>query len=374
MAIQKEKDPNGGFAKDFLKVIESLIPFWKKGSKVKVVTNAGGLNPHGCAKAVKDLLNRAGIQKRIGIVYGDDVLAQFPGKGYITANAYLGAAPCVEALQLGADIVITGRVADPSLTVAPAIFEFGWKSDEWNKIAAATVAGHLIECGTQLTGGIATHWLELPDPASVEYPVVKIDSEGNFIVKGNYVSLKTVKEQLLYEIGDPGRYLSPDVTVSLLGIKLEEVSEGVRVSGALGSAPTSTYKVSTSSKAGYKCEGSLVIVGKDAVAKARKSGKILVDRISPERSCVEVIGTGDLFPGVLQPNETLTEVVLRVAAADPDPKKLENFAKQFAPFVTGGPPGTTGYSSGRPKVRPQFAYNAQLIDKKQVTPKAELVT
>ncbi len=208
MAIQRQKDPSLGYAKDFYKVIESVIPHWHRGSKVKIVTNAGGLNPHSCAEGVKKILKENGIEKKVGIVYGDDVLSLFPQKNYTTANAYLGAAPCVEALQKGADIVITGRVADPSLTVAPAIYEFGWKENDWDKIAAATVAGHLIECGPQLTGGIATHWLELPNPSAIEYPVVTINKSGEFKVSGHYATLKSVKEQLLYEIGDPGRYLS----------------------------------------------------------------------------------------------------------------------------------------------------------------------
>lgn len=375
MAIQKQKDPFAGYAKDFLKVIDSLIPFWKKGVKVKIVTNAGGLNPHGCAQAVQLALKAQGIEKKVGVVFGDDVLGQFSGKNYTTANAYLGAAPCAEALKKGADIVITGRVADPSLTVAPALFEFGWKSDDWNKIASATVAGHLIECGPQLTGGISTDWLSLPDPSKVEYPIVTIDKNGSFNVSGGFVSLKSVKEQLLYEIGDPGRYLSPDVTVSLMEVQLVELPNGhIEVKGVLGNAPTDSYKVSATSPAGFKCEGTLVIVGENAVEKARKSGKILIDRINPARSCVEVIGAGDLYPGLLPQNNHLTEVVLRVAAADIDPKKLELFARQFAPFVTSGPPGTTGYSGGRPKVRPLFAYHAELIDKKLVEPKVEILS
>ncbi len=372
MAIQKEKDPAGGYAKDFLRVIESLIPYWKAGSTVKVITNGGGLNPTGCAEAVDKLLKDAGIHKKIGVVSGDNVLDHFTGENFITANAYLGARPCVDALKLGAEIVITGRVADPSMTVAPAMFEFDWSDTQWNQIAAATVAGHLIECGPQLTGGIATHWLDLPDPANIEYPIVEIDKEGAFIAKGNYVSLKTVKEQLLYEIGDPGNYLSPDVTVSLLDIQLQEVANGIKVTGVTGRPATSTYKVSATTRAGFKCEGTLAIVGKDAVAKARKSGQILLQRIQPQRSCVEVIGSGDLLPGILPRNDHLTEVVLRVAAADPDPKKLERFARQFAPFVTGGPPGITGYSTGRPKVRPQFGYNSRLIDKTLVVASAEI--
>lgn len=374
MAIQQEKDPEGGYAKDFLKVIESLIPYWKQGAKVKVITNGGGLNPKGCAEAVNSLLKKHGVQKKIGIVSGDSVLEHFKGENFITANAYIGASLCVEALQLGAEIVIAGRVADPSMTVAPAMFEFGWSSSDWNLLASATVAGHLIECGPQLTGGISTHWLELPDPSQIEFPIVEIDRDGTFIVKGYFANLRTVKEQLLYEIGDPDNYLSPDVTVSLLNVELQELPEGIKVSGVVGRPATATYKVSATTRAGYKCEGSLAIVGKDAVAKARKSGKILLDRVQPERSCVEVIGSGDLLPGVLPRNEHLTEVVLRVAASDPDQKKLERFARQFAPFVTGGPPGITGYSTGRPKVRPQFRYNSRLIDKKLVCAKAELLS
>jgi len=306
-------------------------------------------------------------------VSGDNVLEHFTGENFITANAYLGAKPCVDALKLGADIVITGRVADPSLTVAAAMFEFEWSDTDWNRLAAATVAGHLIECGPQLTGGIATHWLELPDPSQIEYPIIEIDKDGIFLIKGHYASLRSVKEQLLYEIGDPYNYLSPDVTVSLHDIKLTETPEGIKITDVVGKPATATYKVSTTTRAGFKCEGSLVIVGKDAAAKARKSGEILLKRIQPEKSCVEVIGSGDILPGVLPRNEQLTEVVLRVAAADKDAKKLERFARQFAPFVIGGPPGITGYSTGRPKVRPQFGYQSRLVDKAVVNGKGELL-
>ena len=249
MAAQREKDPLAGYAKDFVSVIERLIPFWRNGSKVKVIANAGGLNPTQCAKACADVLRKHGVIKKIGVVAGDDVLDHFKESAQetfksklVTANAYLGAQPLVEVLKQGADIVITGRVADPSLTVAPAAAHFGWNLNDYPKIASVTIAGHLIECGTQVTGGISNLWPNIPNLEMIGFPIVEIENDGTFTVTkpagtGGVVNQWTVKEQLLYEIGDPGNYLSPDVTVSFLGLKLSQTGENrIKISGAIGKA------------------------------------------------------------------------------------------------------------------------------------------
>jgi len=402
LAKQRQRDPNIGYARDFISVISSLAPFWRDGRKLRIVTNAGGLNPRGCAQACAAALRAAGVSKlRIGVVSGDDVLPAlraavernsdttefshletgaklqtiFPA--LVTANAYIGAEPVVEALNRGADVVITGRVADPSLTVAPCIAHFGWKPEDYSRIAGATVAGHLIECGTQVTGGISTDWLAI-NSRDIGYPIVEVSEDGSCIVSkpartGGQVSERTVKEQLLYEIGDPGAYLSPDATVSFLTLKVEDQgNDRVRVSGASGSAPPDKYKVSATYRAGYRATGTLTIVGKDAVAKARRCGQMVLDRLreagcAPQRSLVECLGAGDATGGVVpSPGADLFETVLRISVADESKETVERFAREIAPLVTCGPQGTTGYAEGRPQVREVFGYWPTLIGRSQV--------
>lgn len=401
MAIQREKDPTAGYARDFLHVIKSLIPFWNQGSKVKVVTNAGGLNPLGCAHACLELLKQC-PQIRIGVVSGDDTLSTLKRDAenvlyanletqqslktirseLITANAYLGAHPIADALKKGADIVITGRVADPSLTVGPCVFHFGWKWDDYDRLAGATIAGHLIECGTQVTGGISNNWLSLHDLAHIGFPFVEIEENGNFIItkpdgSGGEVSVNTVKEQLLYEIGDPKRYLSPDVTVSFLSLKLhEEKKNRIHVSGGIGSAPTHTYKVSGTYQDGFRTEGTLIVCGPEAKKKAILCGKIILQHVEEagfklDRSCIETIGAGTIIPD--QEDDEAKECLLRIAVADQREEALECFSKEVASMVTSGPSGITGYTTGRPHIRSVFGYWPCLIEKENIEPKVTLL-
>ena len=408
LAGQQERDPAAGYARDFVEVIRSLIPFWRKGAQVRVISNAGGLNPNGCAQACAAVLRSAGLRRmKIGVVTGDDVLPvlradprakvfanletgepiQKLADSLVTANAYLGAQPIVTALQAGAKIIITGRVADPSLTVAPCVAEFGWDGNDHDRIAGATVAGHLIECGTQVTGGISTDWLQIPDPANIGFPVVEVHADGTCVVTkpqktGGVVNERTVKEQLLYEIGDPDNYLSPDVTVSLLSLQVREESKNrVRVSGAKGRPATSSYKVSASFRDGFWAQGTLTIFGRDAVAKARRGGEIILQRVRAagyelQRSSVECLGTGACVPGLLARSieAKLLETVLRVTVADPRRAAVERFAKEMSPLITSGPPGVTGYAAGRPRVHPVFGYWPCLIDKERVQPQVSIVT
>lgn len=411
LALQKERDPTAGYARDFVDVIRSLTPFWRKGAKVRVITNAGGLNPQGCAQACSEVLRQAGVRPmKIGVVTGDDVLPVIRKAGaneaksesfanletgesvtkvcdlLTTANAYLGAQPLVEALAAGADVVITGRVADPSLTVAPGLAEFGWSASDYDRIAGATIAGHLIECGTQVTGGISTDWLQIPDPANIGFPVVEVNADGTCVVTkpkrtGGVVNERTVKEQLLYEIGDPDNYLSPDVTASFLSLQVrEEGKDRVRVSGAKGRPASSRYKVSASYRDGFWSQGTLTIFGRHAVAKARRCGKIILQRVRSagyklQRSQVECLGTGACLPGVLDESmeAELLETVLRVTVADPRRDAVERFAKEMSPLITSGPQGVTGYAAGRPRVHPVFGYWPCLIDKKQVKPQVTIL-
>jgi len=305
----------------------------------------------------------------------------------VTANAYLGADALVEALCNGADLVITGRVADPSLTVAPCVAEFGWDFNDHDRIAGATVAGHLIECGTQVTGGISTDWLEIPDPASIGFPVVEVNADGSCVVtkprkSGGVVNERTVKEQLLYEIGDPDNYLSPDVTASFLSLQVrEERMNRVRVSGAQGRPATSSYKVSASYRDGFWAQGMLTIFGRGAVAKARRCGEIILQRVRAagyelQRSSVECVGAGACLPGLLDKSVegALLETVLRVTVADPRREAVERFTREMSPLITGGPQGVTGYAAGRPRVHPGFGYWPCLIHKAVVKPQVTMLT
>ena len=405
MAIQREKDPSGGYARDFVDVVRALVPFWENGSKVRIVTNAGGLNPLGCAKACAQLIKESKCPNlKIGVVYGDDVLPLLRADPHlseyrhmetgediasyqerlVTANAYLGAEPIAKLLSSGADIVITGRVADPSLTVGPCIAHFGWGLQDYNPIAGATVAGHIIECGTQVTGGICTNWLHVPGKADIGFPIVEVNADGSFVVTkpkhtGGVVNEETVKEQLLYEIGDPGKYLSPDATVSFLSLALEmDGQDRVGVFGAKGSKPPPTYKVSATYRDGYKTEGLLAIFGPEAVKKGKLCGEIIIKRVRQagyelERTLVECIGSGDVVGGVVPINrDQLMECMLRISVADHRKEALECFTKEIAPMVTSGPQGVTGYTSGRPNIRQVFGYWPCLIERSQVNPVCEL--
>lgn len=392
MAIQKEKNPQLGYAVDFLDVIRSLIPFWKKGSKVKIVCNAGGLNPEGCAEAVTDILKQQACgHLQVFTVTGDsvlDLLKKDPqnalyknletGKPLtdvleklVTANAYLGANPIAKAIQKGADIVITGRVADPSLTVGPCLAHFGWKTSDYNKIAQATVGGHLIECGTQVTGGVCTNWLEIEDPAHIGFPILEMGSDSSFIITkpnqtSGFVNEQTIKEQLLYEIGDPDRYLSPDVTVSFLSIKLETVGKDrIRILGAKGTNPPSTLKVSATYREGYRSEGMLTIFGSNAIEKGMRCGEIVLQKVKDagfefDDSCIECLGRGDSVP--IHSNQEKNEIVLRIAVKSSKKEAIEAFTKELAPLVTAGPQGIGGYIAGRSSIRDVFGYWPCLID------------
>lgn len=408
LALQRDRDPSLGYARDFLDVVRSLAPYWRNGGRCRLITNAGGLNPSGCADACAEILRREKVEPTpIGVVDGDDVLAivRDPNRSsplfnhldhgrpitdvldrMVTANAYLGAAPIVEALAQGARIVITGRVADPSLTVAPCVHHFGWNWDEHDRIAGATVAGHLIECGTQVTGGISTHWLDVPDATHLGFPIVEVAADGSCVVTkprgaGGVVNISTVTEQLLYEIGDPARYLSPDATVSFLGLSVEDLgNDRVAVRGARGGPAPPSYKVSATFRDGYRAQGMLTIFGKDAEAKARRSGAIVLDRVREagfalREATVECLGAGDAAP-VASGNvdrSRLMEVVLRIAVEDDSREAVERFSKEIMPLITAGPPGATGYAEGRPKVHPVFRYWPCLIERESVEPRVRLI-
>jgi hypothetical protein len=300
----------------------------------------------------------------------------------VSANAYLGAQPIAQALRQGASVVITGRVADASLTVAPAVHAFGWSLDDVDRVAAASVAGHVIECGAQATGGLWCNWREAPDLAHVGYPIADIAADGSFTISkppntGGAVNLETVSEQLLYEVGDPAAYLTPDVTADFTSFTLTQAEpDVVRIQGVRGRPATDSYKVSIAYKGGFTATGTLVVLGVDAAAKAEYCGRMLLARVERagfvlERSNVEVLGAGAVVPGLF-PTGAAPEVVLRVSVHDSRKAAVERFTKEFAPLVTSGTPGVTGYTTGRPAVREVFAYWPALVSKRLVKPEVRI--
>jgi acyclic terpene utilization AtuA family protein len=404
LALQKQRHPEAGYAGDFLDVFPQLIPILQRQPGLKIITNAGGMNPHGCAVRARAILDQAGMpSRRIAIVHGDDLLPRVDellAQGYafsnldtgeplktirdrlVSINAYLGCQPIVTALHQGADVVITGRVADASLTLGPAVYEFGWLWDGWDRLAAGTVAGHLIECGAQATGGLWCN-LQETDLALVGYPIADIEDSGAFILtkppgSGGAVNRETVAEQLLYEVGDPAAYLTPDVVADFTSVQLTECRrDEVRITGARGKPATDSYKVSIAYRDGWTASGTLVIAGPAAAMKARRCGEIIFARlrragVEPQHRNIECLGAGDSVPGVL-PAVDAPEVVLRVTARDANRAVVERFSKEFAPLVTSGPPGVTGYTTGRPPVREVFAYWPALVDKNAVVAQVQIL-
>jgi hypothetical protein len=399
LAHIRSKDPNGGYVADFPELLERLAPILKENGGPKIVTNAGGLNPKAAARRCGAILASAGLGAMpIGVVLGDDVLAQIPtwiaegddlahyetgesiaavSDRLVAANVYLGARPIAEALAGGASVVVTGRIADASLTLGPAAARFGWAWGDWDRLAAASAAGHVIECGAQATGGLWYDWENVPDLAGVGYPIAEVADDGSSIITkpegtGGVVSVGTVSEQLVYEIDDPARYRTPDVDVDLASIRLEQAGpDRVSLAGTRGHAPGSSLKLSAIYRDGWTASGMVAVVGRGAVAKARAAGRLVIDRarrggFELADSLVEVLGAGDVVRGVIAPGSDPFEVVLRVTVRDPRREAVERFCREIAPLVTSGPPGIAGYASGRPSARPAFGYWPALVPRERV--------
>jgi hypothetical protein len=405
LSHQRARNPERGFVADFPELLARLGPVLEGQPALKVVTNAGGLNPAACAGRCAGLLaGDAPRQVPIGVVTGDDVLEEIPGwirsgvglehletgeplaiagDRLQAANAYLGAGPIVEALRGGARIVVTGRVADASLTVGPALAHHGWAWDDWDRLAGASVAGHVIECGAQATGGLWHEWDQIPDLSDVGYPVAEVAGDGSSVVTkpegtGGRVSVGTVTEQILYEIDDPARYRTPDVDVDFTTVTLAEAgADRVGIRGATGRPPSDRLKLVIVYRDGWTASGMLAVVGRDAEAKARAAGRMLLDRVRRAGvtfadSLVECLGAGDVVPGVVPGRERPWEVMLRVTVRDEHREAVERFCREFAPLVTSGPPGIAGYASGRPEVRPAFGYWPTLVPRELVEARAEV--
>ncbi|MFQ3651395.1 MAG: acyclic terpene utilization AtuA family protein [Gemmataceae bacterium] len=397
LALQKLRDPQAGYAADFIDVLPSLLPFLPT---MRLITNAGGMNPHGCAEKARALLDASGLSNLpIGVVSGDDLLPSLDRyelrhldtgeplatvrERVVSANAYLGSGPIIEALQRGATIVITGRVADACLTVAPAAYEHQWRSTDWDCLAGGTVAGHLIECGAQVTGGL---WMNSDecDLTDIGYPIASVAADGSCYISkppgsGGAVNRETVAEQLLYEVGNPAAYLSPDVTADFTSVQLRERGpDEVSVSAARGQPAPEMLKVSIAYRNGWAAAGTLVVPGPGATAKARRCGEIVRRRLQridalPEVFYVEVIGSGDTLPAGTMPIADPPEVLLRIYVRDSIRAKVERFGRELAPLVTSGPPGITGYTTGRPVVREVLAYWPALVPREAITAHVEIL-
>ncbi len=399
LAHLRSKDPSAGYVTDFPEVLGRLAPWIRAQPDLLVVTNAGGLNPPSCAARCAEVLTKSmDRDTTIGVVTGDDLLGRIPGwiaegvdlshmetgrpitevaDRLVCANAYLGARPITEAIQGGAQVIVTGRVADASLTLGPAVAAFGWVWNDWPRLAGATVAGHLIECGAQVTGGLWHRWDELDDLAGVGYPVAEIAPDGSSVItkpdgSGGQVAVPNVAEQLVYEIGDPSSYKTPDIDVDLTTVELSQVGpDRVAISGASGRPPGDSLKVSAVYRDGWTASGMLAVVGRNAEAKARASGQIVLERVRRAGfdladSLVECLGAGDVVPGVLRPESPPFEVMLRISVRDPRREAVERFCRELAPLITSGPPGLAGYATGRPSPRPAFGYWPTLVPRDRV--------
>lgn len=406
LAHLKSRNSEAGFVTDLPVVVKSLVDCLRSQPHLKIVTNGGGMNPAACARAVSAVLVAAGLNDcTIAAVSGDDILPRLneleaAGEEFrhfdtgrplgdlrsqlASANVYLGASGIRQSLSAGARIVITGRVADASLTVGPAWQEFGWAEDDWPRLAAASVAGHLIECGAQATGGMYSAWDPSLKLANVGYPIAEIDESGNVVLTkpdgtDGAVTPDTVAEQLIYEIGDPRHYLTPDIDVDFSEVRMSSAGpDRVEITGAAGAPPPATYKVSMAYRDGYMAVGTLVIYGPDAAHRARQCGEMLLQRVKRAgfalaRTNIECLGAGQVTPGIGATSEA-PEVVLRVTVHDPSREAVERFTREFSPLVGSGLPGVTGYTGPRAKPWPVLAYWPTTIQRERVQSVVEVKT
>jgi len=406
MMKQKLRDPNRGYATDFLDFLERALPILIDRG-IKVVTNAGGLNPLALRTRIGEIAERVGVfGLKVGVIEGDDILDRLPDisdaghplkhmdtgrpleelrRKVLSANAYLGAEPVAKALGMGAQIVVAGRLTDTSLTLGPLMHEFGWKPRQWDLLASGIIAGHIIECGAQATGGNFTRWWEVPNMWDIGYPIVECYPDGSFVVTkhpgtGGLVNVDTVAEQLLYEMGTPDEYITPDVVADFTTVEIApDGGDRVRVHGVKGRKNTPYYKVSMTYHGGYKAVGHLTISGPRAIHKARLCSEIVWRRLARagltvpvEDRLVELVGADACMPGIAEAGCSPPEVVLRLGMRSADRRKVARFGMELAPLITSGPPGITGFAGGRPKPQEIVAYWPALLDKRVVDPQVRV--
>jgi hypothetical protein len=405
---QKNKNPAFGYARDIPDLMKRILPIVKE-KNIKVITNGGGVNPVACAEAVINVAEELKISDlKVGIILGDDIRERIDGiissgcelnnmdtgesvknvkDKLLSANVYFGAFPIVDALRQNADIVITGRTTDTGLTLAPMIYEFGWKNNDYNLLSAGTVAGHILECGAQASGGnFLGDWETIPNIAEIGFPIAEAYSNGDVIITkhkntGGRVSFQTVAEQLVYEIGNPVDYITPDCVADFTSIKLEDLgSDRVKVFNVKGKSETEFYKVSCSYADGFSASASLTYSWPQALAKAKAADKILRKRLELlnlrfDEIRTEFIGYNSCHgPLSMELSENLiNEIMLRVAVRSHDYNSVERFGKEIAPLILTGPPSVTGFAGGRPKPSEVVAYWPALIPKKLVKPEVRIL-
>ena len=405
---QKNKNPKLGYARDIPELMRRILPTCKE-KNIKIITNGGGVNPIACADAIIEIAKELGIKNlKVGVVLGDDIkdsldemisqgaelnnmetgdsIKTIKGK-ILSANVYFGAFPIVEALKKGADIVITGRTTDTGLTLAPMIYEFGWEKNNYNLLSAGTIAGHILECGAQSSGGnFLGDWESIENFAEIGFPIAEAYPDGSVIITkhqgtGGRVSFETVAEQLLYEIGDPKNYITPDCVADFTSIKLEDMGNNrVKMFNVSGAKETEFYKVSCSYSYGYAASGSLTYSWPKALTKAKAAEQILRKRLENldlhfEEVRAEFIGynaTHETLAKKLNEDD-INEVMLRFSVRAADFKSVERFGKEIAPLILTGPPAVTGFAGGRPKPSEVVAYWPALIPKKLVTPIVKII-
>ncbi|MBK6495232.1 MAG: DUF1446 domain-containing protein [Gemmatimonadetes bacterium] len=404
---QRSRDPGAGYARDFVTQMERILPTIATNG-VRVISNAGGVNPRACAAAVRAAADKLGVgdKVKIALVTGDDLLDELDaltaaGEPFSnmdtgaplsdvrsqvrSANAYLGMKSIVDALDQGATIVITGRVTDTGLTLGPLVHEFGWSYDDWDKVAAGTIAGHILECGAQSSGGnLLRDWRKVKRLEDVGFPIAEVESDGTFVVTkhpgtGGVVNVASVTEQLVYEMGDPHNYITPDGIADFTSIRLDQVGKDrVRVSGITGSPRTPMLKVSVAYFYGYKAVGTLVYSWPEAYDKAKAADKILRKRLATlglsfEQILTEYVGV-DATHGKLagEPRDDIAEVMLRVGVRGTDKAAVERFTREIAPLVLTGPPSVTGFAGGRPAVEEIVAYWPALVAREKIEPRVRV--
>lgn len=407
MQKQKMRNPDWGYARDFVGVIDQILPEIT-GQGVKVISNAGGVNPLACKDEILKIAKEKGYTGlKVAVVDGDNILDNIDeliAEGHqlknmdtgepiytvkdqlLSANVYFGCKAIVEALKLNADVIITGRVTDTGLTLAPMIHEFGWKYDDFDKMSVGTIAGHILECGAQASGGNFTDWEKVEDFTNIGFPIVEAYPNGEFFVTkhegtGGLVSSQTVKEQLLYEIGDPGDYITPDVVADFTSIHVEDVAQNkVKVRGITGKPDTEFYKVSASYNDGYKLSATLVYSWPDALKKAIKGAEILEARANDlglkidefNKEFIGFNGTTEKKVTDEDMNGDHDEIQMRISICGPNKKDIDRFGMEVAPLILTGPSGVTGFAGGRPKASEVVAYWPALISKKAVKPRVNV--
>lgn len=395
MQKQRARDPKSGYARDFIAQVEEALPLLAERG-VKVITNAGGVNPLACRGALLEMAQLHGKPLEVAAVLGDDLmdrLGELNASGVTldnmddgaafaairdrvsSANAYYGAWPVVDALRAGAQIVVTGRCTDTGITLAPMIHAFDWAPDDWDRLAAGIVAGHIVECGAQSTGGNFTDWRAMRHFERIGYPVIEVSADGSFVVTkhagtGGAVTVRTVKEQLVYEMGDPRAYITPDVVADFATARLEQAGrDRVRVWGVKGRPAPPNLKVSASYFDGWKASGTLIISGPDALAKARAFAELFWKRLGLAfvDTRAEYVGHSSCW-GPLAPAGEPNEVLLRLSVRDPDKKKIELFSRMVPAVILSGPPGVA-VTGGRPQAQEVVAYWPALVPRDRVKPR-----